>query len=500
MQMSQFRNLIMTLICFFSGRTVFANSVVETEFEMLLPRPFQQNIIEQEWQTLQKNEFKMNWALPDRVYDTPDVKVLLSGLQLNLKTKLQRPNVNPEGESIILDSRDLEADLNIQAVAIDQYIEREIGGVIGRFRIQARCEGVQLHLKTGKGAFAMKLSPVFEGSLIRAHVDDVKLSWTADAWSIKEMKCTGAQGFDEVIKEEVLKLSGDSSVVEQQKAALMEYVQKYVSEQSIDLAKPRDLASARRDIKVSMRISDFVGSEKQAVVHGVFRIEFTKLHQNELFLKLSKPSIEVNPSTSALIRVPEEFVLTVAKQAFGASSWLKRIYSSQIPGFKSLMQSRFNQFFVWRELITFPQSTEFLFDVYSPKNIEVSGKNLKYQVKAFLQAQMYAPKNGKYIPFMDFTSPFASQVQLSLVQGKVQAKFSDVSLHLQEHWDSSYLGRYDPYRTFDGSTISKRIQKSAEGSATSYALPKIPLTDNLLLQLQKVQKSSQGTDLVFYLK
>ncbi|MGZ6440536.1 MAG: hypothetical protein ACXWRU_10805 [Pseudobdellovibrionaceae bacterium] len=488
-------------ICFLSATPTFANSIVETEFAMSLPRSFQQSLIEQEWQSLQEENFKMGWALPDQVYNTPDVNVLLTGLQLNLNTKLQKPHLGQEGDSLLLESQGLEADLNIQAVAVDQYIEREIGGVIGRFRIQARCEGVQLRMKAGKGAFTMKLSPVFEGSLLRAQVDDLSLSWTTDAWNVENLKCTGAQGFDEVVKEEILKRTKDSSLVEQQKSALIEYVQRSVNQHTLDLSKPRDLTSTRSDIKLSMRINDFTGAEKNALARGVFRVEFTKLNNpNNIFLKLSKQNFEDSSSQNAMIRVPEEFIPTMTKQAFAANSWLRRMESSQLPGFSSLMQSRIKQFFAWRELTNFSKSAKFLFDIYSPKNIEVSGKNLKYQVKASLQSQMYAPKNGQYVPFMDFVIPFSSQVQVSLEQGKVFAKFSGVKLNLQERWEPSYVAKYDPFRTFDRNTIGQRIQSSAEGTATSYVLPLIPLTDTLSLQFQRVQKVPQGSDVVFYLK
>ena len=195
MQIHRFRLLLLALICFFLSRVVFASSVVQTEFEMLLPRSFQQDLIEKEWDTLQKQEFKLNWALPDQTFDTPDVKVFMTGLKLDLNTRLQKPNIGGSGETVLLESRGLESNLFIQSVAIDQYIERDIGGVIGRFRVQAKCEGVNLHLKPGKATLTMQLSRVFDGAILRAQVDDANLTWTPDAWEITAMKCSGAEGF-----------------------------------------------------------------------------------------------------------------------------------------------------------------------------------------------------------------------------------------------------------------------------------------------------------------
>ncbi|MBS1972492.1 MAG: hypothetical protein JSU04_19455 [Bdellovibrionales bacterium] len=498
MQIHRFRLLLLALICFFLSRVVFASSVVQTEFEMLLPRSFQQDLIEKEWDTLQKQEFKLNWALPDQTFDTPDVKVFMTGLKLDLNTRLQKPNIGGSGETVLLESRGLESNLFIQSVAIDQYIERDIGGVIGRFRVQAKCEGVNLHLKPGKATLTMQLSPVFDGAILRAQVDDANLTWTPDAWEITAMKCSGAEGFEDIVRDEIHQRTGDASIVTSQKATLMQYVRDYVGSHSLDLSKPRSLITARPDIKVSMSVTDFSGTEKNAVVHGLFRVEFTRLKSNDQKnLRLSKDSLGSN--SSPVIRVPEDFVLEVAKQAYAGNTWSEKVYSTDIPGFQTLMKSRFTQFFVWRELMDYPKSAKFLFEVYSPKNISISGAHLSYDVKAPLYAKMYAPRAGESVPFMNFSVPLTSNVKLSLNDGKIAAKFTDVTLGLQESWDPSYVAKYSPSKTFATETIRKRIQSAAQGASLNYTLPSIPVADDVSLLVQKVQSTKDG-DLVLYLK
>lgn len=498
MQIHRFKNLFFIFVSFFIGTEVFATSVVQSEFEMLLPRSFQQNLIEQQWDNLQKFEFNLSWVLPDQTFETPDVKVLLTGLKLDLHSRMHKPAISPGGDTVILESRGLEANLLIQSVAIDQWIEREIGGVIGRFRIQARCEGVQLHMRPGKALVTMQLSPEFDGPLLRAHVDDANLTWAPDAWEIQSLNCTGAEGFDDIVRAEIYKRTGDASIVTSRKAELMQYVRDYVSSHFIDLSTPRSLITARPDIEVSMRVTNFMGSTKNAVVRGIVRVEFTQLRTGEL-INLRLGNENVGSSSNTLVRIPEAFVVAVAKQAYAGNTWVAKVYSDELPGFQSLMKSRFTQFFVWRELMKYPKSARFLFEVYSPKNISVTGKNLNYDVKAPLFAKMYAPREGQYVPFMNFSVPLSSDVKLSLKSGTVTAKFTDIRIGLQESWDPSYVEKYSPARTFAAEKIRSRIQSSVQNKTLDYQLPRIPVSDDISFVVQKAEPTKSG-DLILYLQ
>ncbi len=498
MQIRRFRFLFLALVIFFLSRVVFANAVVQTEFEMLLPRSFQQDLVEQEWDTLQKQEFKLNWELPDQTLDTPDVKVFMTGLKLDLKTRLQKPNIGDGGETVALASRGLDAGLFIQAVAIDQYIQREVGGVVGRFRVQAKCEGVNLHLKPGQATLTMQLSPVFDGAILRAQVDDANLTWTSDAWEITTMKCSGAEGFEDVVRNEIRQRTGDATIVTSQKTTLMRYVRNYVNSYSLNLSKPRSLITARPDIKVSMSVTDFTGTKKMAVARGIFRVEFTRLKSHgEVSLRLSKGAFGENQS--ATIRVPESFIIAVAKQAYAGNTWAEKVYSRDIPGFQTLMTSRFTQFFVWRDLMSYPKDAKFLFELYSPENIRLTGKRLSYDVNVPLYAKMSAPRSGGYVPFMNFSVPMTSKVNLSLDNGKFSAKFTSVGLGLQAEWDPGYVAKYAPSKTFAASAIRKRIQSAVQGATLHYTLPVIPVASGVSLLVQKVQ-STNGGDLVLSLK
>lgn len=501
MQISRFRILPLFVISLLITRPVFAASLVESEFELLLPRQFQQNLIDQYWESLQKEEFKFSWNIPDQSYEAPDVNVDLAGLRLDISSRLEKPAIAPGGDTVILQSRELMANFHLNSISIDQYIEREIGGVIGRFRIQAKCEDVNVSLKPGQGVFRMSLTPVFSGSLVSARVNSVDLSWTPDGWSVGELKCTGAQGFDDIIRSEIQKLVGDPSLVEKYKGTLLEYVQNYVQGRSIDIATTRTLTAIRPDIQTTLRITGLVGATVNTILRGTVRVEFSKTEeQDRVFLKLSDLDFAATVSTGAVLRLPDEFLPSIAKEAFRAGTFIGRFSSKQLPGFETLMRSRIAQLLVWPELTKFSKSAEFLFDVRTTKDLSLKGKDLKYKVQTKLHAQMYAPKKGRYVRFMDFAIPLRSEVQLSVSDGKMSAKFGKVKLDLIHSWEDCYENKYCPYRRFAREKIGDRIEDSLEGARPSFALPPIPVTDTLSLRVQRVESSPEKNDLYIYLK
>lgn len=495
------RGVMIYLLVTLGGATVTqAKTRVASEFELLLPRPFLQDLVDQQWQIFQKDEFTFSWAVPDRNYATPDGEVLLSGLQLDAATKFHEPQLEADGESVSFVSKDLRADLSIQVISIDQYIEREVGGVIGRFRIQARCENVRLKMKPGQGIFTMRLRPTFNRAVLGVQVEDVSLHWTTAAWELAPLTCTGAEGFEDLIAAEILRLSGDDSVAQEHKNILLEFARSFASAHVIDLSKPRELTSPWPGLKLSLQMQDFVVRPESAVLRGVLRVDF--IHQgsgDEIFLKLPSGASDSDSVVTAQLRIPESFVLVLARQLFASHSWKKRLSSEQIPGFRTLMSSRWTQFFVWRELLRFSKSAEFLFDVSPAKDPLVKGSKLRYQVRTAIAARMYAPKGGHYVPFMDFNIPFTSRVHLGVGRGNLTADFREVNLELQGQWVPSYLRTYHPYRKFAAAKIQPRLRQAAEGTSFTYALPVFPLGDLLNLRLEKL-KSSSGGVLEFYLK
>ncbi|WP_413558978.1 hypothetical protein [Bdellovibrio sp. HCB209] len=501
MTKKQITKSLFVFAAFLFSQQAFSSATVESEFEIVLPKQFQQNLIEEKWKTLVNKEFQANWQFPDQLVEAQQgVQVQLKGLSLALKTQLQKPNLSNGETKVILQSKDLSAQMTIASVSVDQWIEQTINGITGRFHLQAECSNVTLNMKPGAGSFAVSVSPEVDANEAGGRIEDVDLAWQPNAWTVGAFNCTGAEGFENIVNEQITQISNDSGAfVTPKKALLLSYLNQYLGSWSFDFSKPRTLVSARSDINMSMVVDSFDESNPdRAIVKGRLLITFTRAKSGSKTLTLSKDAANYGSSSQAAIRVPKDLAKELMVQAYSADTWVHQFYSTQISGLSSLMNSRFMQWFVWPELMDYPKSSKFLFNVYSNKDPKVTGSGLKYQVGMNLLSQMQAPKNGKYIPFMNFIVPFSSNVTVGVADSKASVKFTNTSLDLKYSWDSSYVKKYSPKTRFAASTIESKALGAISDKTMSFALPAIPLTEGVNLKIKKASTMS-NSDLLLQL-
>jgi hypothetical protein len=501
MQSTQFRHLSFLVFTFLFSRFAEASAVITSEYELRIPRPFQQTLIEESWKKLQREQFNLSWQIGDQSYDTPEVKVLLSGVTLVLMTKLEKPKIANDGPALILQSRDLQADLSIASIVVDQYIERDVGGVIGRFRIQARCDNVRLHLQRGQGALALKLSPEFSGSLVKSHVEDAAVTWTPSAWTHDKLQCSGADGFEDVVEKEISKQTGDAARITSDKVSMISFLQKELDQKALDLSQPRILNTGRPDIRATLTVDQFIGVADGALAQGNVMVEFLNAtSRKNQQLKLSAGSANCANCKNAQLRVPESFITAVVAHSLAAGSWSTSYPSTEIPGFNRLMKSRFSQALAWPALLKFLNDDVFMFKLSSKKDLELSGKNLNYNFRAELGAAMQAPEGGRHVPFMNFVIPFSGSLSLSAADGILHGQFLTLDMNIQAAWQESYLKDHNVGQKFAATKIADKVKEALLTQSLSYEIPKIPLGGSMSLKMQEIKPLKNSTDVAVTLK
>ena len=82
-----------TVLSLLLSSTAFSASVLESEFEIKIPRRFQQNLIEQKWKSLESKDFTANWQFPQQTFVSQDIPIVFEGMTLAMKTRLKQPSV-----------------------------------------------------------------------------------------------------------------------------------------------------------------------------------------------------------------------------------------------------------------------------------------------------------------------------------------------------------------------------------------------------------------------
>lgn len=489
------------LTAFFISSHAFSVSQINSEFEMLLPRQFQQILIDKKWESLINKEFQGNWQFPDQETVSQEVPVKIRNISLKIKSHLHKPALDNDKELLQLNAKNLQAQINIGEVSVDHIVERVVGGIIGRFRIQASCKNVILSLNPGKGTFGMVISPTVESSNAGMALQSFNLSWLPNSWVPENLQCEGAAGFTDIIKNEISKMTEDSTkFIEPQRDLIKNYLQSALQKVRLDFSQPKQLIVSRPDIQVVMKIYEFKDLEKNgASLKGTFQIDFLKAQDNQVkTLTLTDASNE-NSVTKATLRLPKDFIKEITAATHAANAWLYRTSSDKLPGFTALMNSRFNQTFVWPDLKNYSPTTKFLFDIYSNKDVSVEGEAFSYQLKATFNSLMKAPRSGTYIPYMNFTIPLTSKIQVKVENQKVFATFANPYMGLSYKWDSSYVKKYYPSQKFAADTIRDKIVGGLWGKTMSFAIPKIPLTQEISFKVLNATVPKDKQDVLFQL-
>ena len=490
MTKKQITKSLFVFAAFMFSQQAFSSATVESEFELVLPKQFQQNLIEEKWKTLINQKFQANWQFPDQTMQAQNgVQVQLSGISLAVASQMEKPDLGTSQTQLLLQSKSMSAQLTIGSISVDQWIEQTVSGITGRFHLQAQCSHVVLNMKAGAGNFSIALTPAVGASQATTDVQDVALSWQPDAWVAQSFSCSGAEGFSDIVNQQIIQISQDSaSFVNPKKVLIISYIKQYLGGWTFDFSKARELVSSRADINMSMVVDSFDDSNPNlAIAKGRVIINFTRSSQSgtkTLSLATSEPTYS-STGTNALIRLPASFAKEVMTQAYSANSWVHQFYSTQVSGYSTIMNSRFVQFFVWPELMNYSKSSKFLFNVYSNKDPKITGSGLQYQVSMNLLSQMQAPQNNSYIPFMNFVVPFSSKVAIGVASSKANVTFTNTGLDLQYQWDPSYVSKYDPSQRFGSSTIQGKILSAISGQSFSFALPSIPLMEGVTLKINK---------------
>jgi hypothetical protein len=471
----------------------FAKSQIKTEFELVLPKQFQQNLINQKWETFANKEFAKNWQFPNQTLVAQgEIPVQINDIFLQIKTQLKKPAVVDSQTAIELSSQNLQALLTIGDVNVDHVIEREVGGIVGRFRLQASCKNVQLQMKAGEGDFAVILTPTVNSSTAGSEIQSVRLGWKPDAWVVASMQCSGAEGFDTILRAEIQKMAQDSNAfVSPHLAFIKNSVQEELNKITFDFSKEKKVIMSRPDLQVSMTVDQLqdLGSAG-AKVRGHFLVDFLKAPDEEL-KELNLEGEGVANGSLASLRLPKEFLKEAIKRAYAPNTWMYQITSDKISGFSSLMQSRFTQFFVWPELMSYPKNSIFRFDVYSNKALNISGQGMNYNVAGTIYTQMQSPQkiyNGKLAPFMDFTVPLQTPITVDVSNSVLTAKLGGASMKLNAQWNKDYLkNTRGVSQYFSANIIKSRIIDAIAGKTITTALPKIPISEGLSLTIKKAR-------------
>lgn len=475
-----------------SAQTSHARWSVQSEFQLHLSEPTFDKVIEDFWQSLQG---KQTVPLANITITPGGIPVQITGIRAELDYAFPLPQRVQGAREWALETDKLSATLIVDRISASQTIIREIDGIIVEIRLDAECSNIRLRLPEGSARIEARIRAQVEQSQVKLSLPHFDADWKESSWQLLGMNCTGAQGFDQLVAQEALKaLSSFQNFDHEVRASLDENFEKWSKDASLLLLSQRELPSEKDYVKIFYEPKSANETGNGLLLRGELRFEYPFVApgqeiENKFGIIAPRVPEDYAADAKPKLILPFDTIRALMMGEYFAQKLEYSMWSTDMSGFNSLMQSRWTQFFAWPHLMSWPKNTKFAFQFLPmgppsfrderPAGADGVAGNLNLP----LSMRMYAPVNGVYTPMVEFRSQISGAATIKLLpNGKVQLNVATQELPVQYGWSKAYLNKYRPSQRIAVQTMAKELKKSLNTDGFTLALPTITVGKSLKLK------------------
>lgn len=361
--------------------------------------------------------------------------------------KIQSADIKVSGQPIVSNRGTVIPQLKIQASALGlQY--KDVVEIVdtnwsGRFSIEARCDFLDVSLV---GEAVLNWDSVSNTYSVGSWVTDERLT------TVHARNCAGVKGFEAYLEKALKRSHFVQGLLVENQGALLEWLKQQGRPYFDDWQAWGPLF---------WKMSKLEPKESQLQAQG--QIYLKEKGEGTSYHRISQP---VDVQQPALL-VPKEFLKKWLQvwllDQTGNFSW----QSSDVPAFKSLMRSRFMQFFVWPELMRFPKSTNFHFELkkFDILDLQTPQQN-RMNVLATIEGEIVTDSGVKYLK-LKWNMPIL--LDLSSHQEKINIKVLGVHQNPEIGLADGYQLKYSS--RIPKSSIIKAIKEQIENKSWDFSLP-----------------------------
>jgi len=395
--------------------------------------------------------------------------------------------------------------ISSEKVITDDMIEKYIGGILVQVFVRGQCNGISLQNNS-----PLKLEGVFDlesvNSQLSAKVKSLQVVGLS-AWDVSIGECTGMKGYEKIIDAELKKFLKDPAFLA---GLFTEHLQNKLNNLVNELTAK---VLAERQIKVTDALEVmlsplgiiFNSENGQMLVHGELVSHILSQDSNAV-IEVPAPVTNEDISTFAQsgLVISQEYVTALSNAFYKSGFYSKNIKSDTIGGFKSLMGSRFLQFFLWADLMQFKLGTIFDFRTFAtaaPKiqNLGTSGGAAWFNLEGPVRANMMAPSPNGFVPYVNFQSATTTQAWIGVFKGKALVGFNKPVLKVKSSWDQSWMKKFGLSKgpLMSLSTIVSQLTKSIKKQRFLFELPSFEVGEEKLMQPAEFKSGAKWLQLVY---
>jgi hypothetical protein len=438
------------------------------------------------------------WDWPSLTFDKP-YKTSWSAVQARGPFAVRFNTANLAKQEV-----GFELDWNDPAVYVGRFeihdtLIRDVGGARLIIHLDGACNGMMIRVPTGAWKVRGSLKWGWTNQGLQVAWNDFQfVNNSGAATSVDLGQCDGPTGLNEALKDAIMQVSQDHAWMQDVlRDGVLNWIEGSLGDLQTELMKTREV-----QMRPGLMLT-WVPSNMMDAGNGLMRIMGQMVVSKEAKVASSE-TLDRGFSESILNEVTESgFVLpreTLPKmmeflQRHGELGY--RASSNQIDSFKSLMGSRFLQFFVWPDLMKFAKTTEFYFDVSTEKApVLTNGRSLAsgvaYDVSAPLLVKQWAPTDKKYLPYVDFRAPMQGSLSAQIKGDELQVLLAPAKMNVTSAFRPEFQSFRSVTTRIANSMLGSKVQEYLNSKPLTLTVPAWKLGDGLALGMKDVKLYDQS--------
>lgn len=435
------------------------------------------------------NSSTVSTEIPSYQLDAEGIKWNLSSVVISAK-----PGANSAAltsGNVGLRAVDAPLQMTIGQVAVDQIIEKVVGGARVRVHLKANCGPLVLNQPMTNYSSLFGLSWA-SGSPV-ATLQSFTLNWPSKSWQLADFKCEGPQGLPEILHDQIVERLGDANEF---RPLLSQFLSAKVTETiESSLQKIREpfavsSGQAKHQFKIGglEPIESGVLAEVTVTSPGVANVAV----EPSVPVKSSKK--EKKKKTDS--KIPDKATVDYAKlpldkpALIGAVGLLDQIFTSEMAAqpyyftldlqanksFHDLMQSRFLQFFVFADLMNYPKSNPFYLQLFRPNFSALSvADNGNLRTSFPLSGLVQSYRENQWWTWINLNGDTQAEVRLSIVSGTLNYQTALSNKGVKLEYGAVYKAKFKKSGSPPSSIASNALKGNQPALSGSVVWPTVDL-------------------------
>jgi hypothetical protein len=197
------------------------------------------------------------------------------------------------------------------------------------------------------------------------------------------------------------------------------------------------------------------------------------------FVSKTYTDLNVTDARASGLIFSNSLIKEILAFALRAGLYANDFTSNDIASFKSFMENRFLQFFLWSDLINFNSSTVFDFHLSTRGTPVVQSMTnlfpgIQWTLSAPVDVVMSAPEGASELPYVEFFSTQPAQVVLTTqanLAGSLQVNYSVAKMPMWYGYREEFFKVRRPTSTIAIDTVSSQVQSGMTNKSWTYAIP-----------------------------